>query len=143
VRAVSCPGCQEHLADLAAWRAEMRAKIDAGRDPEAIVRAMYDDDRPGAFDSFPAWRRQTLIDNARTTAPLFANILLPEPFGCAEAEQMEMPVLLVEAEKTSPGMRAIGTRLLECLLDSRRAVRGATPARRPRRGPSARWGVHS
>ena len=31
-------------------------------------------------------------------------------------------VLLVEGQKTSPGMRAIGTRLLECLPDSRRAV---------------------
>ena len=100
----------------------MRAKIDSGTDPVAIVRAMYDDDRPGTFDSFPAWRRQTLIDNARTTTPLFANILLSEPFGCAEAEQMKMPVLLGEGEKTSPGMRAIGTRLLECLPDSRRAV---------------------
>lgn len=35
---------------------------------------------------------------------------------------MAMPVLLVEGEKTSPGMRAIGTRLLECLPDSSRAV---------------------
>ena len=60
----------------------MRVKIDAGQDPVAIVRAMYDDDRPGTFDSFPAWRRQTLVDNARTTAPLFVNIFLSEPFGC-------------------------------------------------------------
>ena len=83
---------------------------------------MYDDDRPGTFDSFPESRRQTLIDNARTTEPLFANSLLSEPFGCREAQQMKMPVLLVEGERTSPGMRAIGTRLLECLPDSRRAV---------------------
>ena len=33
-----------------------------------------------------------------------------------------MPVLLVEGEKTSPGMRAIGTRLLECMPAARRAV---------------------
>ena len=118
----SCPGGQEYLQDMAAWRAEMRAKIDAGQDPVAIVRAMYDDDRPGTFDSFPAWRRQTLIDNARTTASLFANSLLSLPFGCGEAQRIAMPVLLVEGQKTGPGMRAIGTRLLECLPDSRRAV---------------------
>ncbi len=118
----SCPGGQEYVQDLAEWRAEMRAKIDAGQDPIAIVRAMYDDDRPGTFDSFPEWRRQTLIDNARTTAPLLANSLLSEPFGCAEAKQMKMPVLIVEGEKTSPGMRAIDTKLLECMHASRRAV---------------------
>jgi pimeloyl-ACP methyl ester carboxylesterase len=77
---------------------------------------------PGTFDSFPAWRRQTLIDHARTTAPLFANSLLSLPFGCGEAQRIAMPVLLVEGQKTGPGMRAIGTRLLECLPDSRRAV---------------------
>lgn len=118
----SCPGGEGYVQGMAAWRKEMHAKIDAGQDPVAIVGAMYDDDRPGTFDSFPAWRRQTLVDNARTTGPLFANSLLSEPFGCREAEQMKMPVLLVEGEKTSPGRRAIGTRLLECLPDSRRAL---------------------
>jgi pimeloyl-ACP methyl ester carboxylesterase len=118
----SCPGGEEYVQGLAASRAKMRAKIEAGQDPLAILRAMYDDDRPGTFDSFPEWRRQILIDNARTTEPLFKNSLLSEPFGCAEAKQMKMPVLLVEGEKTSPGMRAIDTKLLECLPDSRRAV---------------------
>ena len=118
----SCAGGEEYVRGLAASRKKMRAKIDSGQDPVAIVRAMYDDDRPGTFDSFPESRRQTLIDNARTTEPLFANSLLSEPFGCREAQQMKMPVLLVEGERTSPGMRAIGTRLLECLPDSRRAV---------------------
>jgi pimeloyl-ACP methyl ester carboxylesterase len=118
----SCPGGQGYVQGLTAARAKMRARIDAGQDPLAIVRAMYDDDRPGTFDSFPEWRRQTLIDNARTTAPLFANSLLSEPFGCAQAQQMRMAVLLVEGEKTSPGMRAIDTKLLDCLPDARRAV---------------------
>lgn len=70
----------------------------------------------------PGVARQALVNNARTTAPLFADSLLSEPFGCREAQQMAMPVLLIEGEKTSPGMRPIGTRLLERPPDSRRAV---------------------
>ena len=134
LQAQSCPGGEEYVRGLAASRARTRAKIDSGQDPVSIVRAMYDDARPGTFDSFPEWRRQ--------------------------AQRIAMPVLLVEGQKTSPGMRAIGTRLLECLPDSRRAVlpgvghtiqfdapevmavvvadflaRWGRPAKGPRRGP--------
>ena len=120
----SCPGGQEYVQDTAAWRAEMRAKIDAGQDPVAIVRAMYDDDRPGTFDSFPAWRRQTLIDNARTTAPLFANILLSEPFGC----RARHPVRRTRGD--GGGRRRLPGQV-------------GPDGEGPRRGPSDKWGVHS
>jgi pimeloyl-ACP methyl ester carboxylesterase len=119
-----CPRGEEYVRGLSASRKKMRAKIDSGRDPVAIVRAMYDDDRPGTVGSFPAWRRQTLIDNARTTAPLFANSFLSEPFGCRARH---------------PVRRARGDG------GGRRRLPGQVGPDREAsaRRTSARWGVHS
>jgi pimeloyl-ACP methyl ester carboxylesterase len=115
---------EEYVRGLSASRKKMRAKIDSGQDPVAIVRAMYDDDRPGRFESFPAWRRQTLVDNARTTAPLFVNSLLSEPFGC----RARHPVRRARADGSG-----------------RRRLPGPVGPDREASAPraSARWGVHS
>jgi pimeloyl-ACP methyl ester carboxylesterase len=100
----------------------MLARIRAGEDSLAVTRGMYDDQRPGTFDSFPEWRRQILVDNARTMGPVLTRGASDYPFTCPDAAAMRMPVLIVVGARTSAAMRQIASLLLECLPDSRRAV---------------------
>jgi len=113
---------EEVLAEGREWRDKMLARIRAGEDPVAVTRGMYDDQRPGTFDSFPEWRRQILVDNARTMGPVLTRGAGDYPFTCPYAAAMRMPVLIVVGARTSAAMRQIASRLFECLPDSRRAV---------------------
>ena len=110
------------LAEWAQWRDETLAILRAGASPESVLMDYYDEDAPGLFQSFPAARRSALMDNARTTEPVFVNFWGHFPFSCGDASDLGMPVLLVEGEKTGRVMHEIVSRLRECLPNSNTVV---------------------
>jgi pimeloyl-ACP methyl ester carboxylesterase len=113
---------EKFISDEAKWRDGLLARIRSGEDPLAVLRGMYDGARPGTFDAFPEWRRQILIDNARTLGPVLTHNWVDFPFACKDAASLRMPVLIVEGEKTDADMREIDSVLAGCLSDARRVV---------------------
>ena len=113
---------EKFISDEAKWRDGLLARIRSGEDPLAVLRGMYDGARPGTFDAFPEWRRQILIDNARTLGPVLTHNWVDFPFTCKDAASLRMPVLIVEGEKTDADMREIDSVLAGCLPDARRVV---------------------
>jgi len=83
---------------------------------------MYDEARPGTFDSFPERRRRILTDNARTMGPGLVHNWIDFPVTCEDARTLRMPVLVVEGGKTTALMHAIARALLPCLADARHVV---------------------
>lgn len=116
------PAAEDLLAGSVRWGLAMQERFRSGEDPAAIVRSMYDDERPGTFDSFPEARREVLLANARTIGLLAANGPSKVPFTCQDASGMRMPVLILEGEKTGRGAKLVDTILLACVPNSRRVV---------------------
>ena len=121
------PDGEKLLAGARAVRDIRLAKLRGGATPLELVRGMYDESRPGTFDSFPDRRRQILSDNARTMGPGLVHSWIDFPVTCNDAGALRMPVLVVEGEKTTAVMHAIAKALLPCIPGAKHVVlAGAT-----------------
>ena len=116
------PEGERLLAGARAARDSRLAKLRGGATPLELVRGMYDEARPGTFDSFPERRRRILTDNARTMGPGLVHNWIDFPVTCEDARTLRMPVLVVEGGRTTALAHAIARALLPCLADARHVV---------------------
>lgn len=95
-------------------RAELTAKLfDAGDMDGGLKFALDDINGPGLWDSLPEPRRQALRDNAWTVVGIGREVV--DKVSCSEFASLQMPVLLIWAERTTPRLRAIVEAEAKCL----------------------------
>jgi pimeloyl-ACP methyl ester carboxylesterase len=116
------PDGEKLLAGARAMRDDRLARLRGGATPLELVRGMYDESRPGTFDSFPERRRRILTDNARTMGPGLVHSWIDFPVTCKDAGALRMPVLVVEGEKTTVVMHAIAKALVPCIPGAKHVV---------------------
>lgn len=108
-------------AERRLWKGKL-ARIPEGQDPAETARVIYDETRPGTFDAFEERRRSIFLANARTVRTVLIRNWSEVPYTCTDARRIEVPVLLVEGERTDADMREINSLLLRCLPQARRVV---------------------
>ena len=116
------PDGEKLLAGARAMRDDRLARLRGGATPLELVRGMYDESRPGTFDSFPERRRRILTDNAQTMGPGLVHNWIDFPVTCKDAGALRMPVLVVEGEKTTAVMHAIAKALVPCIPGAKHVV---------------------
>lgn len=108
-------------------RQEMAAAVERARDAlahemeEEAVRQLVDMIlRPRRFTELSMEMRAALLENLPSWRAAAAAATPPPPFTCEHAEQLRLPALLLEGEKSAPEYGLVNSELARCLPEARR-----------------------
>ena len=96
------------------------ALFEQGKLEEGLTYFVNDVSGPGAWDAASEANRQMYRANAWTLKGTTQDIF--DPYSCADAGRIRVPVLLVTGEKTAPLFKNITAAIQACLKRSERAV---------------------
>jgi len=120
---VTGPDAPAVLAERVKLFAPAKEAANAGRLEESarlLITAVMNHG-PEVWDKASESSKAIILDNARTL-PLLFSASPPPPLSCDQLKQIEVPVLVVNGEKTMPYFERVGRRLTECIEGSTRTV---------------------
>nr|WP_314621477.1 alpha/beta hydrolase [uncultured Noviherbaspirillum sp.] len=120
---VTGPDAPAILEERAKLFAPAKAAANTGRLDESarlLITAVMNHG-PDIWDKASESSRAIVLDNARTL-PLLFSALPPTPLTCDQLNQIKVPVLVINGEKTMPYFERVGQRLTECIEESMRTI---------------------
>jgi esterase len=115
------PGQEKFAQETREWQEQMLTSVRNTSDPFEVVRPIFEGDGPGIWDALPGLK--TIVTaNARTTGPFVASDFLDVPYSCQGVARLQMPVLILEAEKGDGDAHVMDTRFLECVPKASKIV---------------------
>lgn len=120
---VTGPDAPAILQERVKLFAPAKAAANAGHLEEAarlLITAVMNHG-PDVWDKASESSRAIILDNARTL-PLLFSALPPTPLSRDQLNQIKIPVLVINGEKTLPYFERVGQRLTECIQGSTRTI---------------------
>jgi non-heme chloroperoxidase len=93
--------------------------------------------RPQVFEQLPEQIRNMMMDNVASLEAQINSTAKPPAFGCAEAQKLKLPVLLMNGEQTAPEFKSIVAELARCLPNAQRVEIAAAGHLAPVEKPEA------
>jgi pimeloyl-ACP methyl ester carboxylesterase len=114
------PEGTEILAQMISVSGAVRELLQRGEKKAAVKQLVDFVLRPGTFAQTSPEMQKMLLENVASLEAQFHSTAKTPPFGCAEAQKLKLPVLLVNGQGTAPEFKLIVAELARCLPDAQR-----------------------